>query len=80
MMGDEPFDTGMMIWLDPPKHTTLRHLVSRAFTKRRISQIEDYPRGRANTRGAGFQPAAGFSPPLLGLDGARESGLKSAAG
>jgi len=41
MMGDEPYDTGMMIWLDPPKHTTIRSLVSRAFTTRRMTMIED---------------------------------------
>src|SRR5437899_6597243 len=40
MMGPDPFDTGMIIWLDPPKHTTLRKLVSRAFTTRRVSQLE----------------------------------------
>src|SRR5438094_2383027 len=29
IMPPEPFpDSGMIIWLDPPKHTTLRHLVS----------------------------------------------------
>ena len=30
-------DTGMIIWCDPPKHTMLRKLVSRAFTSRRVS-------------------------------------------
>jgi cytochrome P450 len=30
MMTPEPVDTGMIIWLDPPKHTILRKLVSRA--------------------------------------------------
>ena len=30
----------MMIWLDAPKHTTLRKLVSRAFTMRRIATLE----------------------------------------
>jgi len=42
MMTPEPFgDTGMIIWLDPPKHTTLRKLVSRAFTTRRVSALEE---------------------------------------
>jgi cytochrome P450 len=39
-MSPEPIDTAMMIWLDAPKHTTLRKLVSRAFTTRRISALE----------------------------------------
>jgi len=40
MMTPEPVDTGMIIWLDPPKHTILRKLVSRAFTSRRVSMLE----------------------------------------
>ena len=41
-MSDEPhLDTGMIIWTDPPKHTRLRKLVSRAFTAKRVSSIED---------------------------------------
>jgi cytochrome P450 len=39
-MTPDPFDGGMIIWLDPPKHTILRRLVSRAFTAKRISMIE----------------------------------------
>jgi cytochrome P450 len=39
-MSPEPVDTGMIIWLDPPKHTILRKLVSRAFTTRRVSGLE----------------------------------------
>jgi cytochrome P450 len=41
MMSPEPIDTGMIIYLDPPKHTMLRKLVSRAFTSRRVSMLED---------------------------------------
>jgi cytochrome P450 len=41
VMSAKPLDTGMIILLDPPKHTVLRKLVSRAFTGRRVSMLED---------------------------------------
>ena len=40
IMGPELGRTGQMIFMDPPEHTSLRQLVSRAFTPRRISQLE----------------------------------------
>ncbi len=40
-MTAEPSETGLIIFMDPPKHTILRRLVSRAFTTRRVSMLED---------------------------------------
>ena len=41
LMGPDPIPSGQMIFLDPPEHDTLRALVSRAFTARRMSALED---------------------------------------
>ena len=40
MMTPEPFDTGQFIFVDPPEHTRLRSLASRAFTPRRVKELE----------------------------------------
>ncbi|MBW2291715.1 MAG: cytochrome P450 [Deltaproteobacteria bacterium] len=59
MMSDEPGDSPMMIFLDAPKHTQLRKLVSRAFSPRRISYLEQSVR----------KVAASYLDPLVGSGG-----------
>lgn len=41
IMGPEPANSASIIFMDPPPHTALRALVSRAFTPRRVSQLGD---------------------------------------
>jgi len=73
-MAPDPVETGMIIWLDPPKHTMLRKLVSRAFSGRRVSMLEDRVRGLcarlldAQVGSGGFDYVQDFSaklPPLV---------------
>jgi hypothetical protein len=45
---DEPYGIPMMIMMDPPEHTQLRKLVSRAFTNRRMADLEESVRRLAN--------------------------------
>lgn len=40
LMNENPIQSGQMIFMDPPDHTRLRTLVSRAFTPRRIGALE----------------------------------------
>src|SRR5829696_6932308 len=44
LMNENPMGGGQMIFMDPPDHTRLRSLVSRAFTPRRMSLLEDQVR------------------------------------
>jgi cytochrome P450 len=49
IMTERPMSTGQMIFLDPPEHTRLRSLVSRAFTPRRMARLEDRIRELCHT-------------------------------
>ena len=49
MITAEPFPMPMVIFRDPPDHTLLRKLVSRAFTPRAISGLEERSSGSAPT-------------------------------
>jgi len=44
MMSGEAQHDGLMIFRDPPEHTVLRRLVSKAFTPRRVGELEDETR------------------------------------
>ena len=56
---DAPLDDPPMIFMDAPQHTRFRKLVSRTFTRRRISLLE----GRIR------ELAAGYLDPLVGSTG-----------
>jgi cytochrome P450 len=60
MMQDEPGQSPMMIFQDPPEHTRLRKLVSRAFSPRRISELEPRIREIARSYLDPFVGSAGF--------------------
>lgn len=59
MMGGDLSTTSMIIFMDPPEHEALRALVSRAFTPRRVSALEDRIR----------QVCASLLDPLAGAGG-----------
>jgi cytochrome P450 len=60
MMGEGVVPGSMMIFMDPPEHTQLRSLVSRAFTPRRIGALEDRIRGFARDLLDGWVPGQPF--------------------
>lgn len=41
LMSEEKLGGGLMIFMDPPEHTSLRRLVSRSFTPRRMATLEE---------------------------------------
>jgi len=70
IMSPTPPPTSMMIFADPPDHTRLRALVSRTFTPRRMTALEDHIRELCRTllapwtADADFDLVADFGAPL----------------
>jgi cytochrome P450 len=52
--------TGMMIFMDPPEHSHLRALVSRAFTPRRVAALQDRVRALCAELLDGHRGSSGF--------------------
>lgn len=59
LMGSDLANTSMIIFMDPPEHESLRALVSRAFTPRRVSALEERIRA----------VCASLLDPFVGSDG-----------
>jgi cytochrome P450 len=70
MMGADLTQQKMIIFMDPPEHDTLRALVSRAFTPRRVSSLDDRIRDVCRTLlephvgGGGFDYVQSFAQQL----------------
>jgi cytochrome P450 len=68
LMGPEPMRNGMIIFQDPPDHTRMRALMSRAFTPRRINahedRIRDICRGLLDPLGSEFDFVQDFAARL----------------
>jgi cytochrome P450 len=56
---DEPIGLPMVIFMDPPEHDSMRKLVSRAFTPRRVSALEAHV----------AELVAGYLDPFVGSSG-----------
>jgi cytochrome P450 len=73
MMTSSPSASSMMIWMDPPDHTRLRKLVSRAFSPARIASLEDdirriaagYLDRHVGTRGFDYVADFGAKLPMM---------------
>ncbi len=70
MMGADLSQQKMIIFMDPPEHDSLRTLVSRAFTPRRVSSLEDRIRSvcrsllEPHVGGSGFDYVQQFAQQL----------------
>lgn len=60
IMTEETVPSGMMIFQDPPEHTRLRTLVSRAFTPRRMLSLEEHIRELCDELLAPWTPGSTF--------------------
>lgn len=60
LMGTDLASTSMIIFMDPPEHDSLRALVSRAFTPRRVSALEERIRAVCATLLDPFVGSGGF--------------------
>ncbi len=92
MLMPDPYPSGQIIFMDPPEHTRLRTLVSRAFTPRRMAVMEDQIRATAaglldrQAGQASFDYVAEFGailPPtvistLLGVPAERQEEMRKA--
>jgi cytochrome P450 len=60
LMSAQPMASGQMINQDPPSHTVLRQMVSRAFTPRRVAQLEAHIRDLCHELLAPWDDGASF--------------------
>jgi cytochrome P450 len=84
LMGSDMSATGGIIFMDPPEHTMLRALVSRAFTPRRMATLEDDVRELcagmldAQVGSGGFDYVADFAAQLPSMVISRLVGVPEA--